>query len=81
MLIGTICLFIGYPANAKYLSNKNCVSFSGHKIIGKPVCLGVKMTSLDQKHKIFVKVSNIGVSKLHISLKDIKSSGKLPVSV
>ena len=33
----------------------------------------VKMMSLDQKHKTVIKVANIGVSKLRISLKDIKS--------
>ena len=47
--IGTICFFIEYPENAKH--NKNCISQSSHKIMGKLACLGVKMASLDQKHK------------------------------
>ena len=57
------------------------VSRSSHKIVGKLAYLGVKMTSLDRKHKIVMKVANIGVSKLRISLKDIKSSENLPISV
>lgn len=43
--------------------------------------LGVKMTSLNQKHKIIMEVANISVSKLHTSLEDIKLSGKLAISV
>ena len=61
-LTGTICFFIGYPENAKYLPAKNCVSHSSHKIVGKLAYLSVKMVSLYQKHKIVVKVANIGVS-------------------
>ena len=41
----------------------------------------VKMTSLDQKHKIDMKVASLGVPKLPISFKGTKSSGKLPMLV
>ena len=81
MSIGAIRLFTGYPENAKYLPDKNCVSRSSHKIAWKLAYLGVKMTSLDQTHKIVMKVANIDVSKLRFSLKDIKSPRKLPISV
>ena len=79
--IDNICFFIGYLENAKYPSNKNCVSCLSHKITEKLANLGVKMTLLDQKDKIVMKVANIGVSKLCLSLKDIKSSGELPILV
>ena len=73
--------FMRFPENAKYPPDENCLSCSSHKIMWKLVCLGVKMMSLDQKHKIIMKVANRSVSNLCISFKDIKSSGKLPVSV
>ena len=80
-LIGAICFFIGYPENAKYPPNKNCVSCPSRKIVGKLVYLSGKIKSLDQEHKIIMKVANHGVSKLCIWFKDIKSLGKLPISV
>ena len=73
--------FTGYPENTKYPPDKNCVSCSSHKIVRKLAYLGVKMMSLNQKHKTVMSVANLGVSKLHISFKGIKSSGKLPISV
>ena len=47
--IGTIRFYfsIGYPENAKCPPDKNGVSCSSHKVIGKLAYLGVKMTSLD----------------------------------
>ena len=51
------------------------------KIIWKLAYLGLKMTLLNQKHKIIMKVTDLGVSKLRILFKDIKSSEKLPISV
>ena len=59
---------------------KNCISCSSHKIIWKLAYLYAKMW-LDQKHKIVMKLVNLGVSKLCVSLKDISSSRKLPVKV
>ena len=67
--------------NAKYPPNIKCISRSSHKISRKFAYLGVKLTSLDQKHKIAVKVANIGVSKLCIWFEDTKSSVKLPISL
>ena len=51
------------------------------KSSGKLAYHGVKMTSLNQKHEIAMKVADLCVSKLGISLKDIKLLGKLPNSV
>ena len=65
--IGIICFFKGYPENAKYSPDKTCMSCSSHKIVWKLVYLGGKMMSLDQTHKIVMKVANLGVSKLHRS--------------
>ena len=76
-----VFVFLGYPENAKYPPDENVVSCSSHKMVGKLAYLGLKMTSLNHKHKIVVKVASIGVSKLHISLKDLKLSGKLPFLV
>ena len=63
-LTSTIRLFIGYLENAKYPPDKNCVSCSRHKIVGKLAYLGVKMTSLVQEHKNVVKVAYLSVSEL-----------------
>ena len=53
-----------------------------HKIVKKLADLSVKMTILDhQKDKIIMKVAHLGVTKLHISFKDIKSPGRLPISL
>ena len=60
-----IHVFIGYPENAKYPPDKNCVSSSSHKIVWKLGCLSVKVMSLNQKHKIVRKVAYLGVRKLH----------------
>ena len=57
------------------------LSRSSHNIVRKLAYLGAKMTSFDQKHKNVMKVANIGVSKLRISFKGIRLSGKLPISV
>ena len=62
--------FLGYPETAKYPPHKTCVSYSRHKIVRELAYLGVKMTSLVQKHKI---VAYLGVKKLHIPLTDIIS--------
>ena len=56
-LIGTICFFIGYLGNAKYPPNKNCVSCSSHRVVLKLAYLNVKITLLDQKRKVIVKVA------------------------
>ena len=64
--IGTIRLFVGYTENAKYPPGNNCVSRSSHKI-GKLAYLGLKITSLDQKHKIVRKAFYLGVRKLRKS--------------
>ena len=72
--------FIGYQENEKYSPDKNCVFCSSHKIILKLAYHAVKMTSLDKKHKIVMKVASLGVSKLRISFTDVKSSGKLPIT-
>ena len=69
--IGTICYFLGYPENAKYQPDKNCVSRSSHNIVRKLAYLSVKMMSIYQKHEIVMIVAHISVSKLLISLKDI----------
>ena len=74
-------VFIEYPEIAKCPPDKNGVSCSRHKLVRKLAYLGVKMSSLYQKDKIITRVANINVSKLRISLKDIKSSGKLPFFV
>ena len=79
--IDAIRFFMGYQENAKYPPDKNCLSHSSHEIVGKLAYLCVKIISLKQKQKIVMKVANIRVSKLRISLKDIKSPGKLPISV
>ena len=79
--IGTIHFFIWYPENVKYPPDKNFVSFSSGNIVGKLAYLSVKVTSLDQKHKIAIKVANISVSELHILFNGITLSGKLPISV
>ena len=68
--------FIGYPENAKYPPDKkNVYLVQVTKLSGKLAFPSVKIMSLNQKHKIVMKVANIVVSKLHISLKNIKSSG------
>ena len=72
---GFFVFFVGYPENAKYPPDKNCVSCSRHKIVWKLVHLGVKMTSLVQKHKSVMKHVNFGVSKLHISFRKIAYLG------
>ena len=64
--------FIAYPENAKYPHEKNCVPCSSHKIVWKLAYLCVKMTSLYQRYKLVMKITNLGVSKLLISVKDIK---------
>ena len=74
-------VFIGYLEDAKYPPDKYYISCSRHKILWKLAYLSVKMTSLDQKHKIIINFANFGVSKLHISFQDIKLSGKLPILV
>ena len=51
------------------------------EIVRKLAYLIVKMMSLNQKYKINMKVAYVCVSKLRILLKDIKLSGKLPISV
>ena len=81
VLISIIHYFLGYPEITKYLLNKSCLSCLSHKIVGKLAYLGVKMMSHNQKDKIIMKVASIGVSKLRIWLKDIKSPGKLPILV
>ena len=77
----SICSFLGYPENAKYLPNKNCISCSNHKIMSKLAYLSVEMMSLDQKHKNHHESCSICVPKLRLSFKGIKSSGKLPISM
>ena len=73
--------FIGYSENAKHPPDKNWVSCSSHKIVWKHAYLSVKMMSLDQKQKIVIEVANLSVLDSHILFKDIKLSGKLPISV
>ena len=73
--------FIGYPENAKYPPDKNCISCSRYKTVLKLAYLSVKMAPLYQKDKTVMKVSNLSVSKFQISFKDIKSSGKWLISV
>ena len=50
-------LFTGYPENAKYPPDNNCISCSRHKIVWKLAYLGVRITLLFLKHKIVRKVS------------------------
>ena len=57
----TYNLFIGYPENAKYPPDNNCISCSRHKIVWKLAYLGVEITLLILKHKIVRKVSFFGV--------------------
>ena len=75
----TCFFFIQNPQNAIYPCDKNCLSCSCHKIVWKLAYLSVKMMPLNQKDKIVMKVANLGVSKLCILFKDIKSSGKLHI--
>ena len=63
----TYPFFIEYPENAKSLRNKNCESRSCNKTVGKLAYLGVKMTSLDQKHKNVMKAACLEVRKLRKS--------------
>ena len=80
-LFGTICLFIGYPVNAKYLPNRKFVSCLRCKLDWKRAYLIENMMSLIQKHKNTVKVACLSVSKLHILFKSVKLSGKLSILV
>ena len=50
-----------YPEKAKYPPHKHSVLFSRYKIVKKHAYLGIKMTSLVQKHKILGKVASPGV--------------------
>ena len=79
--IGTIHFFIGYLENAKYPPDENCLSCSSYKIAWKIAYLGLKMTLLNQKHEIIMKVAYLSVLKLGISFKDMKLSEKLPILV
>ena len=77
--IHTIHFFIEYSQNAKHPPDKKYVSCSSRKIVRKLAYLAVKMTSLDLKLQIVMKVPNLRVSKLHISFRDIKLSEKFPI--
>ena len=84
MFVSFFLCFLGvieYPKNAKYPRGQNCVSCSSHKIVWKHAYLSVKMMSLDQKQKIVIEVANLSVLDSHILFKDIKLTGKLPISV
>ena len=78
-LMCTIVFFLGYPENVKYPPCQNCISCSSQNHLETCIYLGVKMTSLDQKHKIVMKVANLGISKSRIPFSDIKLLGKLSI--